>query len=61
MVTEEKEYDAGFWIPDMADEGNLKMLREWNGEWTSLNTFKYVRLSRGGSIQPSNFPPKGLS
>lgn len=61
MTTEDREYNGGFWIPELQDEGNLRILREWNGEWTALNTFKFVRLSRHGIIQKSNFPPKGLS
>lgn len=61
MKTEYREYNGGFWIPDMQDEGNLRILRQWNGEWTALNTFKFVRLSRDGTMQSSSFPPKGLS
>lgn len=45
----------------MQDEGNLKILRDWNGEWTALNNLTYVRLSRDGRSQKSSFPPKGLS
>ena len=58
---EYREYDGGFWIPDMQDEGNLGLLRGWNGEWTALNAFKYVRLSKDGTMKESSFPPKGLS
>ena len=61
MATEDREYNSGFWIPDMQDEGSLAILQGWNGDWTSLNTIKYVRLSRDGLLQTSNFPPKGLS
>lgn len=61
MTTEDREYNGGFWIPNMQDVGNLRILREWNGEWTALNTIKYVRLSRDGNLQNSSFPPKGLS
>jgi translation machinery-associated protein 16 len=61
MAVEDREYDAGFWIPDMQDDDNLAILKAWNGEWTALNTFKYIRLSRDGILQQSNFPPKGLS
>lgn len=61
MAAEENEYDSGFWLPDIQDEGNLEILREWNGEWTSLNNIKYIRASRDGSIKQSMFPPKGLS
>ncbi|KAK4697111.1 translation machinery-associated protein 16, partial [Lecanoromycetidae sp. Uapishka_2] len=59
--TEDREYTGGFWMPDLTDGGNLKTLRGWNGEWTALNTLKYVRVSRGGTNKPSSFPPKGLS
>ncbi len=61
MTTEDREYNAGFWIPDMEDEENLRKLREWNGEWTAMNTLGFVRLSRDGTIKQSSFPPKGLS
>lgn len=60
-ATEEKEYDTGFWLPDMQDEDNLRMLENWNGAWTSLNTLKYVRIKRDGNTQQSRFPPNGLS
>ena len=61
MTVEDREYNGGFWIPDMQDERNLRILREWNGEWTALNTFKFIRLARDGTMQKSSFPPKGLS
>ncbi len=61
MTTEDREYGGGFWIPNMQNEGNLRMLCGWNGEWTALNTLKYVRLSRDGAMTESSFPPKGLS
>ena len=61
VMSEDREYDGGFWIPNMQDEGNLRMLRGWNGEWTALSTVKYARLSRDGTMKESNFPPKGLS
>ena len=61
MTTENREYNGGFWIPNMQDEASLQMLRRWNGEWTALNTLKYVRLSRDGTVTNSSFPPKGLS
>lgn len=60
-LTEGREYDSGYWVPDMQDGGNLERLRDWNGEWTSLNTINYIRLSRDGTIRQSSFPPKALS
>lgn len=61
IAMEEREYEGGFWIPDMSDTANLELLRNWNGEWTSLNTLKYVRLSKNGVKHDSSFPPKGQS
>ncbi|KAL9103632.1 MAG: hypothetical protein Q9187_008985 [Circinaria calcarea] len=61
IATEEREYEAGFWIPDMTDTHNVELLRDWGGEWTSLNTLKYVRLLKDGSKHSSSFPPKGKS
>ena len=58
---EEREYGGGFWIPDMSDTANLELLRNWNREWTSLNTLKYVRLTKNGVKHDSSFPPKGQS
>lgn len=60
-ATEDQEYTAGFWLPDMENDENLKLLRNWNGEWTSLSNLKYVRLTRAGTKTPSSFPPKGRS
>ena len=61
IVVEEREYDAGYWIPDMTDASNLELLREWNGEWASLSTLKFVRLAKNGAKHDSSFPPKGQS
>ncbi|KAA6411528.1 MAG: hypothetical protein FRX48_04808 [Lasallia pustulata] len=61
IATEQREYDTGFWLPDMEDKENLRLLRDWNGEWTSLSTVKYIRLSRNGLRHESSFPPNGES
>ncbi|MCJ1351702.1 MAG: hypothetical protein MMC33_001686 [Icmadophila ericetorum] len=58
---EEREYDTGFWVPDMLDEGNVKRLEEWNGEWTSMAQLGFIRVLRGGELRKSSFPPKGQS
>ncbi|MCJ1362267.1 hypothetical protein MMC16_001369 [Acarospora aff. strigata] len=59
--TENREYDTGFWIPDVEDSDNISQLEKWTGEWTSLNTLKYVRLSRDGKKRSSSFPPGAQS
>lgn len=59
--TENREYEAGFWIPDMEDADNVAQLERWTGEWTSLNTLKYIRFTRDGRKRASAFPPKAQS
>jgi translation machinery-associated protein 16 len=61
MLKEDREYSAGFWLPDLEDEDNLNLLRGWNGEWSSLSRLKYIRLTRNGVRKESSFPPKGES
>ena len=58
---EEREYNAGYWVPDMEDEKNLAALRGWSGEWENLNILKYIRVSKGSNRTESSFPPKGKS
>ncbi|KAI9661309.1 MAG: hypothetical protein M1821_009636 [Bathelium mastoideum] len=54
---EQKEYNSGFWLPDMEDDRNMERLREWDGEWNSLNNLIFVRITRAGKKSPSQFPP----
>jgi translation machinery-associated protein 16 len=61
MEAEEKEFKSGFWIPDMREEKDTRKLRAWNGDWSSLNTLKFVRIGKEGGMKASTFPPKGLS
>jgi len=61
MERDEKEHASGYWIPDMQDGDNLKMLEAWGGDWVGLNTMKFVRVSRDGTMVESSFPPKGQS
>ena len=61
MEMEEREYHAGYWIPDMEDEKNLAALRAWSGEWENLNILKFIRVTNGGNRTESSFPPKGKS
>lgn len=58
---EERECNAGYWVPDMQDEKNLEALRHWSGEWENLNILRFVRLTKGGKKSESTFPPKGQS
>ena len=58
---ENREWKAGFWIPDLRQEEVRQKLERWSGDWAGLNNLKFIRLTKEGSIQPSKFPPKGLS
>lgn len=58
---EQKEYESGFWVPDMRDEATLLKLRNWKGEWIALSPLSYVRVEKAGNITESAFPPKGAS
>jgi translation machinery-associated protein 16 len=58
---EQKEYESGFWIPDMRDEATLIKLRNWKGEWIALSPLGYIRVEKSGSITESAFPPKGAA
>ena len=61
MSKDNHEYDSGFWIPNMEDEKNLDALRQWDGQWQSLGSLNFVRLSRSGLKHASSFPVKRSS
>jgi translation machinery-associated protein 16 len=58
---EEREYKAGFWIPDLRDQDGRDKLERWSGDWPGLGTLKFIRLTKDGTIKASSFPPKGKS
>lgn len=60
-VEAEKEYKSGFWLPDLEDETTVKELKEWEGDWLSLNKLKFARIANSGLKQASTFPPNGKS
>ena len=61
MEMEEREYNAGYWVPDMDSEKDLAALRGWSGDWENLNILKFIRVTKGGDKTESSFPPKGKS
>ncbi|DAA73821.1 TPA_exp: Uncharacterized protein A8136_4024 [Trichophyton benhamiae CBS 112371] len=61
IEAEEKEYQTGFWMPDLECEDSLRRLRNWNEDWSAMSNLKFVRLNKAGDKRPSLFPPKGLS
>ncbi|KAI9758538.1 MAG: Rad2 nuclease [Chaenotheca gracillima] len=61
IAGEQREYEIGYFMPDIQDEGNLERLAKWNGEWTSLGTIKFTRITKAGDKSPANFPPTGTT
>ncbi|KAL4921817.1 translation machinery-associated protein 16 [Aspergillus aurantiobrunneus] len=59
--TENKEFNTGFWMPDLSQEDVVSALVKWNGNWSGLSAMKFIRLTKDGGKQTSTFPPKGLS
>ena len=59
--TEEHEYEAGLWLPNLQDEETLVKLDKWNGDWIGLGGLRFVRIDRSGSVKESQFPPRGAS
>lgn len=55
---EEREFETGFWVPDLRDEENLRRLREWKGDWVGLNVVRFARVRRDGEIVVSSWPPR---
>jgi translation machinery-associated protein 16 len=60
-ATEQDEYAAGFWVPDLEDAAVLEKLKQWDGKWASLPTLQFARISKEGHKKVSSFPPKGMS
>jgi translation machinery-associated protein 16 len=59
--TEEREYDSGFWLPNLQDEETLVKLDQWKGDWIGLGILRFVRIDRAGVVKESQFPPRGAS
>ncbi|KAH8888619.1 hypothetical protein GQ53DRAFT_243194 [Thozetella sp. PMI_491] len=53
----EKEQTDGFYIPDLTAEKTVELLDRWEGSWSFLANFAWVKVS-GDNIKPSSFPPK---
>ncbi|GAB7361397.1 hypothetical protein MBLNU230_g1450t1 [Neophaeotheca triangularis] len=58
---EGKEYESGFWMPDLRDEETLQRIDGWKREWAGLGSMRFVRIDKNGAVNDSQFPPKGSS
>ncbi|RDL31894.1 Uncharacterized protein BP5553_09296 [Venustampulla echinocandica] len=61
IAVDEKEYENGFYLPDLTDADNVVFLQRWDGDWSYLSTLKWVWISKAGIVKPAKFPPKGQS
>ncbi|KAI1273535.1 translation machinery-associated protein 16 [Xylaria sp. FL0933] len=55
----QKEYQNGFLLPVLDTQENANLVRKWEGSWSYLTTFKWVRIQSNGMAKPASFPPKG--
>ena len=58
---EEREFESGFWLPNLQDEETLVKLEAWKGDWVGLGNLRFIRVSREGGSRESHFPPGGAS
>ncbi|TGJ85483.1 hypothetical protein E0Z10_g3238 [Xylaria hypoxylon] len=55
----QKEYHNGFLLPVLDTPENATLVQKWEGSWSYLTTFKWVRIPSNGTAKPASFPPKG--
>ncbi|KAI0905161.1 translation machinery-associated protein 16 [Ustulina deusta] len=55
----QKEYHNGFLLPVLDTQENANLVQKWEGSWSYLTTFKWVRIQANGMVKPASFPPKG--
>ncbi|PTB61987.1 hypothetical protein BBK36DRAFT_1173049 [Trichoderma citrinoviride] len=56
----EKEYEAGFLIPDITTAQSVKLLDAWEGAWAYLATLPWVKVTAAGNVRKSELPSKAL-
>lgn len=54
-----KEYENGFYLPDLTIPDNAVYLDRWDGTWSYLPSLKWHTISKDGTVKPASFPPKG--
>lgn len=59
IAAENKEYESGFWMPDLRDGKNIDALREWSGKWDAMGLIRFVRVFSSGKVEASAWPPRG--
>lgn len=56
---ERREYESGFWVPDMREDQTLLKLDAYGGDWLSLSNMRFIRVDVNGKVHESQFPPRG--
>ena len=51
IAKEKTEYENGIDLPDLMNEANVKLLRDWQGDPNALGLFRFVRISGGDKQQ----------
>ncbi|KAI0206659.1 translation machinery-associated protein 16 [Astrocystis sublimbata] len=55
----QKEHQNGFLLPVLDTPENASLVAKWEGSWSYLTNFKWVRIQADGAVKPAVFPPKG--
>ena len=62
--TEQREYDSGFWLPNLQDEETLVKLDKWQGDWIGLGVMRFQSrsdwCSEGESISTARCVLRGM-
>ena len=58
---EEREYESGFWLPNLQDDETLVKLDRWKCDWVGLGVMRFVKIDKTGTVKESQFPPRGAS
>ncbi|KAK5734336.1 translation machinery-associated protein 16 [Elasticomyces elasticus] len=59
--SEGKEYESGFWVPNLQDEVTLQRLDGWKGDWIGLANLRFLRVDGEAMVKESQFPPSGAA
>ncbi|KAK0713013.1 translation machinery-associated protein 16 [Lasiosphaeria miniovina] len=58
IATLQKEYQNGYYLPDLTNENNLQVLDRWDKSWTYLANLAWVKITTTGIVKPTLFPPQ---
>ncbi|KAL7810047.1 translation machinery-associated protein 16 [Trichoderma aethiopicum] len=56
----EKEYEAGFLIPDITTAEGVKSLDAWEGSWAYLTSLPWIKVTASGNVRKAELPSKAL-